>query len=91
MKIVTTYIEKGRRFYICKADGRGEADGYWAFEDKFVDDAGKLTKVFNGITGHHSKTLKETVEKVSNLIKVDALVESGMDRYEAAIKVVIGG
>ena len=90
MKHITTYMENGRTFEICKAQGIGSADGYWAFEDKDIAENGSLKKQFNGITGHHSKTLEETIQKVSNAIKVDALVEAGMDRMTAAIKVVCG-
>ena len=89
MKQVTTYMENGRTFYICKATNQGDANGYWAFEDKDVDSkSGELMKQFNGISGHHSETMKETIMKVSGMIKVDALVEAGWDRMEAAIKVV---
>lgn len=90
MKHITTYIENGRTFEICKAEGMGAADGFWAFEDKDIDESGKLRRQFNGISGHHSSTVKETIQKVSQMIKVDALVADGMDRMEAAWKVVSG-
>lgn len=90
MKQITTYCEAGRKFFICKETGHGEANGYWAFEDKDVDENGRLKKQFNGITGHHSKTLAETKEKVSNKIKVDVLVANGMDLFEACQKVIMG-
>ena len=87
MKHITTYIEGGRTFEICRSISNDELDGFWAFEDKFIDEAGRLTKVFNGISGHHSATLQETLEKVSRQIKYDALVDGGMDSIEAAMKV----
>lgn len=90
MKHITTYIEAGRTFEICKAEGRGAADGYWAFEDKDIDESGCLKKQFNGINGHHSSSVAETIQKVSNMIRCDALVAQGMDRMEAAWKVVSG-
>lgn len=89
MKYVTTYMEGGRKFYICKAENQGDADGYWGFEDKYVDrKSGELLKQFNGINGHHTSRLEDTIQMVSGQIRVDALVEAGMDRTEAAIKVV---
>lgn len=90
MNKVTEYIEAGRCFTICKADGMGDADGYWAFEDKDIDSDGRLMKQFNGISGFHTDSLKETIERVSQSIKVDALVAAGMDRMAAAILVVCG-
>ena len=90
MKRITTYIEAGRAFEICKATGEGKKDGYWAFEDKYIDENGRLTKDFNGISGFFTQSMEETIGLVSNCIKVDALVEAGMDRMEAAIKVVCG-
>ena len=90
MKQITEYIEGGRTFVICKAEGMGDADGYWAFEAKNIDDAGKLVKQFNGISGFHTESLEETIMRVSQSIKVDALVEAGMDRMQAAIKVICG-
>lgn len=90
MKRITTYIELGRTFEICKMTGAGERDGYWAFEDKYIDENGRLAKQFNGISGFHSETLKECIKRVSDQIKIDALVEAGMDVTEAAIKVICG-
>lgn len=90
MKKVTEYIEAGRCFTICKAEGMGSADGYWAFEDKNIDADGRLTKQFNGINGFHTDSLKETIERVSQSIKVDALVAAGVDRMQAVIMVVCG-
>ena len=87
MEKVTTYIENNRTFIICKTEGADKANGYWAFESKYIVD-GHLTKEFNGITGNHSATLAETIKKVSDGIKVDALVESGMERMEAVLKVL---
>lgn len=90
MKQITTYIDSGRTFYICQQTGQGEADGFWAFEDSVVDSEGRLTKVVNGIQGHHKETLSETLESVRNMIKVDALVAKGMDRMAAAVLVITG-
>ena len=86
MKRVTTYHEGGRTFYICK-----DSRGYWGIENKYVDpETGRLTIQLNGITGFHSATISETLEKVSNKIKVDYLVSIGMDSMKAAC-IVIGG
>ena len=79
--VITTYIENGRRFYICK-DGRG----YWGIENKYVDSNGKLNTVLNGITGHHSESAAETIQLVINTIRVDKLeAESGLTRIEACV------
>ena len=90
MTKVTTYIEGGREFLICKCDDGTERNGYWAFEDKDIGPDGKLLKQFNGISGFHSQTVAECIGMVSTTIKVDALVAGGMDRMEAAVKVVCG-
>ena len=90
MKHIATYIESGRTFEICKAEGLGDADGYWAIEDKDIDESGRLKRQLNGISGHHSSSVAEAIQKVSNMVRCDALVAQGMDRMEAAWKVVNG-
>lgn len=90
MRLITWYISRGRRFAICEVQGRGAEDGYWAFEDTDIDEDGKLRRQVNGIQGHHSPTIRETVERVSQQIRVDEMVAGGMDRMEAAIAVVTG-
>lgn len=90
MTKVTEYIEAGRCFTICKAEDQGAANGYWAFEDKDIDTDGKLKSRFNGINGFHTESLNETIERVSQSIKVDALVAAGMDRTAAVILVIYG-
>lgn len=88
MTRITTYIENGRSFEICQCTRNDETKGFWAFEDKFIGKDSKLLKQFNGISGHHSKTLKECIEKVSRQIKYDALVDAGMDEVTAAMTVI---
>ena len=85
MKKVTEYIEANRRFIICEAEGT-----FWAFEDKDIDAAGRLTKQINGIAGHTADSVSETIKKVSIQIKVDALVAAGMEPTAAVLKVVCG-
>ena len=90
MRFITWYISRGRRFAICKVAGRGAEDGFWAFEDTDIDEDGKLRRQVNAIQGHHSPTMRETVERVSQQVKVDEMVATGWDRMEAAIAVVTG-
>lgn len=85
MKHITTYHEEDRTFEICK-----DEHGYWAFEDKYIDEHGCLTKQFNGGSGCLSKTINETIRKVSQHIKFDKLVANGVDPYEAAFLAVTG-
>ena len=84
MKVITTYIEGGRTYKICK-----DSHGYWGFETKYIEN-NRLTKQFNGASGFLSKTVEEVIKKISNSIKIDNLVENGMDRMEAVYKVMMG-
>jgi len=77
-----TYM--GREFQILE-----DEHGFWAIESKYIRN-GKLTKAFNGISGLLSKTADEAKTRARQLIDVDALVESGMDRMTASIKVIYG-
>ena len=85
MEQVTKYIEQGRTFYIFEEKRDIPQRGYWAFEDCFFDEAGRLTKEFNGITGFHSDNIATTIERVSLQINVDRLVNDGMDCLEACM------
>lgn len=84
LKQVTTYMESGRTFIICQ----DECSRYWAFENKFVKN-GKLTRVFNGITGKMSNTINETLSRVHEQIRFDELMESGLS-MEQAFKLIYG-
>lgn len=83
IKRVSTYVEGGRTFYICKEIGAGLADGYWAFEDKMLDENGCLARRVNGLEGHHRATLGETIQSVSRQVRFDAMLAAGVDRSEA--------
>lgn len=89
MKHITTYIENNRTFEVFYAES-GKGKGYWAVEDKYIDENGRLTKQLNGISGFHTQSAAETVKLVSDSIKVDAMCEQGIDRMAAAIVVVTG-
>lgn len=80
---ISTYVEGGRTFYICKEIGSGLADGYWAFEDKMLDENGCLARRVNGLEGHHRETLGETIQSVSCQVRFDAMLAAGVDRSEA--------
>ena len=84
MKHITDYFENGRTFVICKNDR-----GFWAFEDKFIEN-GKLIKEFNGISGKLSKTLEEVVKRVHDQIVFDALIEQGVEKGDALLRVFMG-
>ena len=88
MKKVTTYIENGREFIICKCSEGTKRDGYWAFENGKTIVNGVITTSVNGIAGFHSETLAETISRLSSSIKVDALEEAGIDRMVAVLSVM---
>ena len=81
METISTYHESGRTFLILK-----DEHGYWGIESKYVQN-GKLTKQFNGISGHPGETAAEAIQLVSMRIRVDAMVAAGMDRLDAVTKV----
>ena len=79
MKQITTYTEAGRTFVICQDTEKR----FWAFEDKYIDASGRLTKQFNGISGKMSKTLKETLLRVREQIAYDEYIKHGIEKYTA--------
>ena len=85
MKLITTYTELNRTFYIVKNEA-----GYWAIEDKYVDENGKLLKQFNGITGLRSDTVSECLSRTSTQIKVDYYISEGMTAAQASVYVITG-
>lgn len=89
MKKVTEYVYKGRTFMIAKKDS-GEGKGYWAFEDKYIDEDGMLTKVHNGIEGCHSEKLADTLTHVKQKIDFDEYLAAGYTDIEASVLAVLG-
>lgn len=67
MKHIRTFTYKGETFEVIK-DGDNY---YWAFNEKFIDENGRLTKEFNGITGHRNDNLKDTLCAVMTDVDVD--------------------
>lgn len=79
---VTTYIRRNREFYIVK-----DENGYWGIESKWFDENGMLTKVFNGINGHLTKSAEQTIKEVEKTIEIDYIAEStGCTKMEAIEK-----
>lgn len=62
--VIKDFAVEEEKFVIYN-DGKG---GYWAFNHKDIDKNGKLTKVYNGLSGNYSDklacTLRWTYEKV---------------------------
>ena len=78
MTKVTTYIESGRTFYICK-----DENGYWGIEDKNIDENGKLAVKLNGISGHLKNSVADCIRSISFQIKLDDLLTQGYDLNSA--------
>lgn len=74
MKKITTYIESGRTFHICR-----DENGYWGIEDKNIDANGKLMVKLNGISGHLKASVAECIQSISFQIKLDDLLNQGYD------------
>lgn len=55
--MVKEFITHGHSYAICR-DNEG---GFWGFDLSELDENGRLAKEYNGITGHHSKTMIETM------------------------------
>lgn len=55
--IVKEFITHGHSYAICK-DNKG---GFWGFDRADLDEQGRLAKEYNGITGHHSSEMIETM------------------------------
>lgn len=78
MKKITTYIESGRTFHICR-----DENGYWGIEDKHIDENGKLKVKLNGISGHLKDSVAECIQSISFQIKLDDLIAQGYDMNTA--------
>lgn len=78
-KKVTTYYESEREFIILQ----DEYNKFWAIEDKYIDDNGRLTQEINGITGLRSDTVAEAIEKAHQRIVYQGLIAQGYSMEEA--------
>ena len=81
MKLINTINYREREFYILK-----DSNGFWGIESKYFEN-GKLTVQMNGITGNLNKTQEQTEKSVKDHIEYEFLVENGMDKMEALMKV----
>ena len=81
---VRDYQVGGRHFVLGTLEGR-----YVAIEDKYIDENGCCNTQLNGIQMHASKTLEDCMNRVSSQVKVDALVEAGMEPLEAIMQVLL--
>ena len=67
MKHVTTFNYKNNVYEVIK-----DNDGfYWAFNEKYIDEDGRLTKQFNGITGHRNDNVNDTLIAVMNEVDIE--------------------
>ena len=75
---ITTFIYRGREFYILKADAVmicGVAKRFWGIESKYFEN-GKLTIEVNGIAGNLSATVAECIESIKVGIDIDYIAET---------------
>ena len=79
LRKITTVIARNREFYIVK----DSENRYWGIEKKWFDQNGMLTKQFNGITGHMSKRVQDTINRTLDTIEIDYLKDQGMTNNEA--------
>lgn len=90
MKKITTFIYRGREFYILESEPKmicGKPNKYWGIESKYFDETGHLTQEINGCAGHLSETVKECLTKVKDTIEVDYIEETtGCTKMEAIEK-----
>lgn len=80
MTLIDSYTEMGRTFLILQ-----NGQGFWGIEQKYICN-GKLTKPFDGMSGHLTKRKEDTIHEVSIQIKADSLVAKGMDPLEATLR-----
>ena len=85
MKTVTMEKTMVRKFnthnhsYVICRDNEG---GFWGFDLADLDENGRLAKKYNGITGHHSDTMIETMR----MCYQSARVENEIDREKLNAK-----
>lgn len=75
---ITTFIYRGREFYILKTDAVnicGVDKRFWGIESKYFEN-GKLTIEVNGIAGNLSATVAECIDSVKTGIEIDYIAET---------------
>lgn len=88
--VVKEFVTHGHSFAICR-DNEG---GYWGFNLAELDESGRLAKEYNGITGHHSETMIETMRRcyqtarTNNEIDRDKLQAHDMDEMTKLFAII---
>ena len=65
--VVKEFITHGHSYAICK-DNEG---CFWGFDRADIDETGRIVKEYNGITGHHSKEMIDTMRKCYQSARTD--------------------
>lgn len=86
LETVTTFYYRGETFKVVQ-----DEEGYFlAINKDDIDSNGVLTKNYNGITGHASKDMYETIRLTKQRVDIDIMVEEGYDNMVATIMVASG-
>jgi len=80
--IINHYETRGRVFTVVH-----DQDHYLAIEDKYIDDAGRVTQQLNGFQMHAAKELQECLDRTASACWMDELIEQGATKAEAFCKV----
>lgn len=75
---VTTFYYRGETFKIVKCENY-----YMAINTKDIDENGVLTKSYNGINGHATKSIQKTINSVKYSLDVDILMQEGHSLEDA--------
>lgn len=88
--MVKEFITHNHSYAIC-IDSEGE---YWGFDLSDLDENGKLAKEYNGITGHHGKTMIETMRacyqsaRTENEINKQKLEANDVDELQKLMQII---
>ena len=82
MKTVVT-VKKIEGYTIVKYNGM-----FWGIKDKYIKE-GITTKQLNGVQGNIAETVESCEELCNNQLRVDKLVENGIDRVIAVVMVAM--
>ena len=66
-----------------------EHDVYMAINKKDIDENGKLTKVYNGVTGNACKDARNCIQQTLDGDEFRKLINEGVDKREALKRVYI--
>ena len=91
LEIVTQdYMPSDGEHYLIIKTGLGGNNEYGIINHKDIGKDGRLKRQLNGLQMMLSKTVAELIERKEQLIKVDKLEQSGIDRTVAVIMVMMG-